>query len=94
LNVDKEDVTNTERLVGEIDKNMTVTCQANGGNPAPDVTIVFDDDATNAPAIGPVTIIKEMTEENTYQGIYSQSLMNILYHIESPKKTKHCVHYS
>ncbi|XP_060553809.1 uncharacterized protein LOC132714906 isoform X2 [Ruditapes philippinarum] len=67
LNVDKEDVTNTERLVGEIDKNMTVTCQANGGNPAPDVTIVFDDDATNAPAIGPVTIIKEMKEENTYQ---------------------------
>ncbi|XP_053372536.1 nephrin-like isoform X2 [Mercenaria mercenaria] len=66
LNVDVEEGMDTERLIGEIDQKMNVTCQVNGGNPAPTVTLAFDDDVTAPPEMSPPLISEAMTEENTY----------------------------
>ncbi|XP_045208286.2 uncharacterized protein LOC123560091 [Mercenaria mercenaria] len=66
LNVDVEEGTDTERIIGEIDKQMTVTCQVNGGNPAPNVTLAYDDDVTAPPEMSPPLVSEMKTEENTY----------------------------
>lgn len=61
--------TNIESVVGKINTVMTVICQVNGGNPAPDVSIAFAQDVENPPVISTPLISKEMTDANTYSGL-------------------------